>query len=172
MIFVIHAFYKWLARRWILTLADMPELPTVKCNMNMRILITVEDREKVLEKLYDLVKDYNERIYVAIYMLLSYPSIRPIELLRLKERDIIWNFRKIRITDRKNKDWAKVVPILDDDFEKMASLEKGFPEQHVFRYNEKSAKGRAKSCDSFGERLLREWWYRACAKVGIKGVDF
>lgn len=89
MIFVIHAFYKWLARRWILTLADMPELPTVKCNMNMRILITVEDREKVLEKLYDLVKDYNERIYVAIYMLLSYPSIRPIELLRLKERDII-----------------------------------------------------------------------------------
>ena len=63
----------------------------------------------------------------------------------------------------------KLVGMLEEDIELYNSMPIGFPELYFFRHVK--GNGAAKPGSQFGKDYLYKWWKRACAELGIEGVD-
>ena len=72
----------------ILTLADLPKIPNIPYELGFRKIATIEDREKIVDLIKERTYHKNEKVWLAIDVLCSYNSLRPGDLLRLKEGDI------------------------------------------------------------------------------------
>lgn len=110
----------------------------------------------------------NPKIWIGVKFLTTYISIRPGELLNIKEGDFDFKLGVVVIPHPKEKK-AKTVPLLEADIELIKSLPRGFPNLYFFRH----LKGRSgiKAGERFGEKYLYKWWKRACSNLNIKDVD-
>lgn len=75
----------------------------------------------------------------------------------------------IRDHKTSGKKGPKVVPLLKEDVEFIATLPKGFPNMNFFRRDTKG--GGHKAGEKFGPRLMYGYWIDACKILGIEGVD-
>lgn len=99
------------------------------------------------------------------------PSIRPGEMLAIKEQDIDLE-RGVIIIPNPKEGRPKIVPLLEEDVElarqAMADFP-GFSGMHFFR-SCKAEEGIAPDVPFHGKRLYK-WWKKACANLGVEGVD-
>ena len=130
-----------------------------------REVLTVSRTEEVKR----LTADVNPKISLGIKWLATYISLRPGELLNVKEGDIDLGQGYLIIPHPKEKR-PKLVPLLPEDVELIKALPtKGLPHVPFFRHE-----GGVRGCKAglpFGEKYLYKWWKRACANLGIPDVD-
>jgi integrase len=165
----LHSFWVWLRKRKILTLAQIPEFPEVKFELKWRNVIDKETQEAVLNEVRRLTYHINPRIWIGIKWLATYISIRPIELLHIKEEDFDFSLGVVNIRHNKEKK-PKIVPLLDEDIELVKSLPRGLPHLYFFRHAKRKG---VKICKAgrFGKDYLYKWWKVACGNLGIAGID-
>jgi integrase len=118
--------------------------------------------------IHRLTYGLNPKIWLGVKWLATYISIRPGELVRIKEEHIDLERGYLFIPHPKEKR-PKLVPLRREDVELIRALPRGLPHLPFFRHPSglKGIKGGA----PFGEKYLYKWWKRACENLGIEGVD-
>lgn len=164
----LHGFWTWLLKRRVITPDQMPEFPAVSFELAWRKTISKETQQAILEKVYDLSYDLNPKIWLGIKWLATYISIRPGELLSIREGDFELDLGVVLIPHPKEKR-AKTVPLLDEDVELIRNMPRGFPAQPFFRHIG-GIKG-LREGQPFGPKYLYVWWKRACDALGVEEVD-
>ncbi len=146
----------------------MPEFPEVKFELGWRKLVDKATQQDILDEVYKLTEHTNIKIWLGVKWLSTYISIRPGELINIKEGDFNLDLGVVFIKQPKEKK-PKAVPLLKEDIEMIRSFPKALPHLYFFRHKP-GLKG-ATSGERFGNKLLYKYWKRACANLEIKGVD-
>jgi len=164
----LHDFWVWLRKRKIITLQQFPEFPEISFELGFRKLVDKETQEKILDEIYSRTYHINPKIWLGIKWLATYISIRPGELLSLKEGDIDTKLGYFIIPHPKEKK-PKLVPILPEDLKLIEEMPRGLPHLDFFRHVE-GISG-VKAGQKFGEKYLYKKWKEACDALGVHGVD-
>jgi len=162
----LHAFWTWLLRRDVID--RMPRFPVIKYELGWRNIIDLETQQAIIDEVERISGHISPKIALGIRWLATYISIRPAEMLNLKEGQIDHKIGCFIIPSPKEKR-PKVVPLIDEDIEILKEIPRGLPELYFFRHD-KTANG-AKAGQPFGKRMFYKWWKRACENLGIEGVD-
>ncbi len=158
-------FWTWLVKRRVINPAERPELPECPFELGWRKIV---DQPTQMAILAEVARIAPARVWLGIKWLCDYPAIRPGELLRLKEGDILKDQGVLIFPHPKEKK-PKLVPLFDDDRAWLQDLPPALPATPFFRHLVSGPGFRAGI--PFGERTLYKWWKRACANLGIDGVD-
>ena len=161
----LHSFFSWVKKREKI---PMPEFPEVSFQLGWRQTVSKETQQAIIDEVWRISQDVNPRIWLGIKWLATYISIRPGELVRIKEKHIDLQSGYIFIPDPKEKK-PKVVPMIDEDIDLVAQLPRGLPNLPFFRHPP-GLKG-CNPGDQFGQRYLYKWWKKACDNLGVEGVD-
>ena len=161
----LHNFYKWVNRREGVPIPDMPE---ISFELGFRNIIDIETQQIIIDEIKKISHHINPKIHLAIHLLRTYVSIRPGELLSIKENQLNLKIGAIIIPHPKEKK-PKIAYLLDDDIEVLKSIPRGLPGLHYFRHV-KGISG-VKAGEKFGDRYLWKWWKKACNNLGIKDID-
>ncbi|MBW2129518.1 MAG: tyrosine-type recombinase/integrase [Deltaproteobacteria bacterium] len=164
----LHAFWIWLRKRRVLKPSEIPEFPEVSFELGYRNIVDKETQTAILEEIRNQSYHINPKIWLGIKWLATYISIRPSELLNIREGDFDLNLGVVIIPHPKEKR-AKTVPLIEEDIKILRSLPRGLPDLYFFRHH--SGRGGVRPGQRFGKRYLYEWWKRACKNLGIEGVD-
>ncbi len=161
----LHSFFVWLKKREGIPVPDFPE---TSFELGFRKIIDKETQEKIIDEVYKLTYQTNPKIWLGIKWLSTYISIRPGELLNLKEKDIDIKLGYFIILHPKEKR-PKLVPIIDEDIGILKSMPRGLPYLDFFRH----VKGisRVTAGQKFGNKYFYKWWKKACKNLNIDGVD-
>lgn len=165
----LHAFWNWLKKRRIIKIDQFPEFPEIPFELGWRKVIDKGTQQTILDEVYKLTKNRNLKIWIGIKWLATYISIRPKELLNIKEGD--FNFNNLGgVFIRKPKEGKpKFVPMLDDDLALVKSFPPALPHLYFFRHSK--GYGGVKPGSKMGRDCLYKYWMRACRNLGISGVD-
>jgi integrase len=166
---VLHDFWVWLRKRRTLTANDIPEFPEVEFTMAYRKIVDHHTQYAIVEEV-KRITERKPRIWYAIQLLATYPSIRPGELIQLKEKDVMpeAGFLIVRPEVAKDKK-LRMIELVEEDIELLKSIPRSFGEMPFFRH-ERSC-GKTRPGDPFSENYLGEWWNKACKNLGIEGVS-
>lgn len=161
----LNDFWTWLVKRRVINPADRPELPACPFELGWRQIVDKDTQAAILA---ELARRAPERVWLGIKWLCDYPALRPGELLSLKEGDILRDQGLLIFPQPKEKK-PKLVPLLEEDAELLRRLPPALPAIPFFRHltgGKGFAAGRP-----FGEKYFYKWWKKACAALGIEGVD-
>jgi len=159
----VHHFFSWLHLRQDVKI--MPTFPVIAFEMEMRRTLSKSDQGRVLDELKRIAP---YKVWLGIKLLTTYISIRPAEMTRIKEGDIDRELCYLYIPHPKEKKF-KAVPVLQEDIEMMVTDGKTFPGTPYFRHP-RGVSGVAEN-EPYGEKYFYKWWIKACANLGIVGVD-
>ena len=118
---------------WVVDRHDIPPMkrwPRLgPPEMKFRKTVSITDQESILNEVYKLTSPTQIRSWIGIKWLCTYISIRPGEMIKLKEGDIDRQRGLLIIPSPVAKERRpKVVPLLDEDREILLSLPLAFPE--------------------------------------------
>ncbi len=150
----LHSFFAWLKRRQDISI--IPEFPKIRYELGYRKTIDKDVQQSILD---DIEKHEPFKVWLGIRFLATYISIRPMELMNLTYSNVDLKTGYLYIPHPKEKKY-KAVPILPADVALLGSLQRGLPTMFVF--------GETKR---FGINRFYRVWKRACARLGIEGVD-
>ena len=159
----LNNFFEWVSNRE--EHFQPPKLPDINFELGWRNIIDKEIQARIIDEVKRISYNYNTKIWIGIRWLSIYIRIRPGELLKLKESDIVNGFL---IIPRPKEKKPKMVPLLAEDLEILQSIPRGLPHMHIFRHTK--VKGH-KPGSPFGDGMLLRWWHKACDNLGIKGAD-
>ena len=164
-------FFRWLCQRGVIP--AMPQFPEIKFELGYRTITDMDTQRAIIEKVRELSWHINPKIFIGIDLLATYINLRPGDLLKIKEKDINLSAGVITIhhpTKSRNK--IKTVRLIQDHIELLLDMVKRFPavpELIFFRHH-----GGIRSQQPntpFGPKYFKSWWDRACAELGITGLD-
>ena len=161
----INQFWKWVVRREKI---PMPEIPHIPFELGWRNIIDIETQQQIIAKVWDISHELNPKIWLGIRFLATYISIRPGELICVKESEIDTKIGAIIIPHPKEKR-PKIAYLMDDDLELIKSLPRGMPHLYFFRHP-KGVSG-VEPGTKFGVHYLWKYWKKACAELDIVDVD-
>jgi hypothetical protein len=164
----LHDFFTWLKRRKVITIQQFPEFPEIDFELGWRKIVDIETQQKIIAEVKRISYDTNHKVWLGIYWLSVYFSVRPGELLSIKEWQINRRGGFITIPHPKEKR-PKIIYLLLDDIKLLNEIPPGLPELYFFRHV--SGISGCKAGQKFGQRYLYKWWKRACGNLGIEGVD-
>lgn len=155
----LHTFWVWVSDRESI---PVPKFPQIKYVLRYRKTVSYEGQQAIIQEVKRVSKHIDVKVGIAIEWLARYYSIRPIELLHIKEEDFDFELGGVNVKYNKVEDQYKWVPMLWEDLEVVRSFPKPIRNDfYFFRY-----KGHR-----FGRKRLYKWWKRACANLNIKDVD-
>jgi len=162
----LHSFFAWIIKREKRNkrTLEWPEFPTIPFELRRRPTISREQQLAILDWLRQAAP---HKVWLAIKWLITYPSIRPGELIEIKEGDINRELGVIYVRDNKGKR-TKTVPVLDIDrpFIRNRAL------SYLFFFRHEQRRGIAPhQRGKFGKRCLYTWWQKSCRDLGIRGID-
>jgi len=163
----LHAFWVWLRRRKIIRLDQFPEFPEIKYELGWRKLVDKETQISIIEEIKRITLR-NQKIHIGIKWLSTYFSIRPGEMLNIKEGDFDFHLGGVLIRKPKEKK-PKFVPFLSEDLEIVKSYATALP--HVYFFRHEKGYGGVKPGSKMGRDCLWKAWHKACLNLGIEGVD-
>ena len=162
----LHSFQLWVTKRYRRERIpiQMPEFPHIDYELRFRKTINLDLQDELLD---DIKAHAPYRAWLAIYLLSTYPKIRPGELRSIKEKDIDLDLGLIRIRRAKGpKPTSKEIKLLPED---VSLFKGGFPEQFFCRHG---SSGHGKRMGQrWGVNYLNKVWKAACDRLGVKGVS-
>jgi integrase len=159
----LHDFFQWLIRREVIIQA--PSFPSVKVQLAYRKVVGKDTQSAILDEVARIAPF---KVWLGIKWLCTYISIRPGELIQIREQDVDTENRYIYIHHSKTGE-TKPVPILDEDIDLFRQIKPSFPRSYFFRHE--IGKGGVKKGQKYGEKFFYKWWKRACGNLGIEAVD-
>lgn len=160
----MHVFYKWMLKRQ--EIIELPEFPEVSFVLGYRRTVDKATQIAIIEEVKRICS--NPKVFLGIKWLATYFSIRPAEMIKLKEGEIDTGNGYLYFPHPKEKTF-KSVPILPEDVEILKSFPTSFPSMPFFRHDG-GIKGTKKD-QPFGIKYFYKWWIRACENLDIKDVD-
>lgn len=160
----LHDFFDWLIRRDIIE--KTPRFPEVRVKLTYRQIIGKETQQEILDEIERIAPF---KVWLGIKWLCTYISIRPGELVQIREQDIIKGEKPYMIIHHSKTGDTKPVPMIDEDLELFEQVKPGFPRSYFFRHD--NSKSGVKKGSRFGEKYFYKWWKKACDNLGIEGVD-
>lgn len=164
----MSTFWHWLAKRKEITADQVPEFPEIDAEPELRKIVTKDKQAEIISRIFEDTWEFNPRIYIAVSILATYPSVRPGELIQCKEKYFDPDMGRLYITDPKERR-PKYIPLVEYHVGLLTDLGRSFPEMPLFRH--RKGNGAAKPGDPFSRGYLYEIWKRACKKVGVDGVS-
>jgi integrase len=161
----IHSFFVWVCKR---AKIFMPEFPKVSFKLGWRNIVSPQEQDAILEEVHRISYRINPKVWIGIKWLMTYISIRPGELVAIKEGDFDFNLDAVLIKDPKEPK-AKTVPLRHEDADIVKSFPKAMPHLYFFRHV--AGVSGVKAGEPFGGKYLYKWWKKACSNLGIKDVD-
>lgn len=162
----LHAFFAWAYRREYIE--KMPTFPSISFELGYRNLIDIETQGAIIAEIERISAHISPKIAMGVRFLATYVSIRPAEMLAIREGHIDLGAGFIVIPHPKERK-PKLVPLLDEDVQTLSEMPRGLPDLYFFRHD-RTANG-AVAGQPFGKRMFYKWWKRACDNLGIDGVD-
>ena len=159
----LHAFFRWVSKREREVM--IPDFPEIKYELGWRNTISLEVQDEIIDEVYKISHKVNKKIWLGIYLLSTYPKIRPIELLNVREGDIDLSLGLINVTTNKERK-PKLLALTEEDVELLRSFPRGLPHLHFFRHEKGRLAGKR-----FGKDLWYSYWKEACRNLGIEGID-
>lgn len=162
----LRSFWRWAVKRDRNQKEPirMPEFPEIEFVLGWRNTISLDDQDKIID---EVEKIGDRKVWFGIRLLSTYPKIRPIELLNIKEKDIDLNYGILKVEQNKGKKAKdKLIKILEEDIEIFKSFPRGLPDLYFFRHENGPHKGKRYGKDRFYSN-----WKRACKNLNIEGVD-
>ena len=142
----------------------MPDFPEVQYILGWRNTISLDMQDNIID---EVMKISEKKVWFAIRLLSTYPKIRPIELLNIKEKDIDLNIGVLKVEQNKGKKKKdKLIKLVDEDRELFKTFTRALPEVYFFRHETGTHAG-----ERFGKDRLYANWKRACKNLNIDGVD-
>lgn len=158
---------------WANDARDVPlpkKWPVQRYEMKYRKTIDLETQEAVLENVRE--NEHNPRLWFALKILATYPSVRPGELIQLIEGDVDRKNGLLTLRSETVKTHErKIVPLIDEDADFIRSLPPAMPHMPFFRHDKPADKAHIKPGTPVGRHTFYKAWKRACARLGLKGVD-
>lgn len=161
----LHDFFVWCKKRYQ---TPVPEFPEVKYELGWRNITDIETQQAIIAEIRRISYGVNPKIWLGVKWLATYISVRPGELIRIKEQDINRQAGFIVIPHPKEKQ-PKIIYLMEDDIELLLAYPTGLPELFFFRHH--AGNGAAKPGQRFGKDYLYKWWTQACKNLGVSGVD-
>jgi len=159
----LHDFFTWGCKR---AGCPVPEIEPVEFELGWREIVDLETQAAVLARLKKISHGHNPRIWIAAKWVATYVSIRPDEIIGMKERHINTGLGCFIIPSPKEKR-PKIIPIIDEDLELIKSMPRDLPDLYFFRHPA-GIKG-VKAGSKFGPRYLYKWVRRAMEAENLKG---
>jgi len=167
----LHSFFKWLkdceARSPVPF--EMPKFPDVKFELGYRNLTDKATQQRILDEVRKISYGINPKIWLGIKWLTTYFSIRPEEMIRIKEKEINLQTGHILIPHPKEKRY-KAVPLLEEDMALAAAHLRPATRELPFFRHVGGRKG-VIAGEAFGEKAFYKWWVKACENLGVKDLD-
>ena len=164
----LHSFWEWLRTRKVIQKNQVPDFPEISFELGWRRTIDKDTQQALLEEIFKISYKINPKIWLGIKWLCTYISIRPGELIIIKERDVDIQSGNIIIPQPKEKK-SKIVPLLNEDIVILHSFPRGRPDLPFFRHL--PGISGVKAGQIFGPRYLYKWWKKACDNLGVEGID-
>jgi len=161
----LHSFFRWVHRRERIPMPDFPETPF---ELGWRNIIDIETQQRIISEVREISHSINPRIWLGIKWLATYISVRPGELISLREGQVNLELGAFIIPHPKEKA-PKLVYLLQGDIECTKGLPRALPDVYFFRHGRGISGCRAGQ--KFGPRYLYKWWKKACDNLGVEGVD-
>jgi integrase len=161
---------------WAFDMGDITAKPkwppfdfSLEHDMKRRKTIDKNTQARILHDIYLREWEMRPRLYLAIRFLATYISLRPKELLNVKEKDFERDLGLLTITTHKTSRRPKVLRLLPQDVALFRELPRGMPDMPLFRYDVPC--GNIKAGTRFGQAAFYRAWKRACKELGVKDVD-
>ena len=162
----LKQFWTWAVDRYeIEPMKKWPHLGTPE--MGFRKTISISDQEAILAEVYQIAAGTRIRSWLGCKWLCTYISIRPDEMLSLTEGNVDRG-RGLLIIPHPKERRPKIVPLLDEDRELLATLPLAFPDMPFFRHEMNAGRNAGKK---FGIHRFYADWKEACHRLGFEGVD-
>ena len=133
---------------------------------------TITDKETQMRIINYFHEHFPVRLWFAVKLLATHPSMRPDDITRIKERDFnrdIGEFGAFVIQRPTKRKKALVVPLTEEERGILDSLARGFPDMPLFRHEK--AVSHVKVGDGFGNNYVRRQWSLVCKQLGVEGVS-
>ena len=153
----MHVFYKWMLKRQ--EIRELPEFPEVSFVLGYRRTVDKDTQRAIIEEVKRIAP---VKVYLGIKWLATYFSVRPAEMINIKEGEIDTGNAYLYFPHPKEKRF-KSVPILSEDVEILKSFPKSLPTMPFFRHD--GGVQRTIKDQAFGEKYFYKWWVKACANL-------
>jgi hypothetical protein len=161
----VHALFVWIKKRREITV--LPEFPEISFDLGYRRTIEKDLQQQIIEEVGRICP--NRKVYLGIKWLATYISIRPGELIKLQEGNIDTLGGFFTIPSADSKTTYKTIPLIEEDVEILRGFTFTFPATPFFRHIS-GIQGVVENAP-FGVKYFYKWWVKACANLGIEGVD-
>lgn len=159
----LHSFFTWLCKRE--KTFDMPDMPEIKFTLGWRNIVDIDTQTAIISEVKRISWNVNPKIWIGIKWLATYIAFRPNELRMLKESEI--NVSGFFVVPKPKERKPKLIAMLPEDIE-LYEQYRGMPNLYFFRHIRRKGQ---KPGAHFGKDYFYTWWRRACANLGIEGVD-
>lgn len=165
----LHAFWTWLIKRNEVPITQIQSFPEIEFELGWRNTVTKDVQQAIIAEVKNISYHINPRIWIGIKWLSTYVSIRPIELIHIKEEDFDFQMGAVNVKYNKERK-PKIVAMLPEDLALVKDHGPALPHLYFFRHGIRKGVAR-KNRGQFGKDYLYTWWKRACKNLGIDGVD-
>jgi integrase len=160
----LKVFYRWMKRRQ--EIFDFPEFPVVEYQLGYRKTVDKETQHAIIDELKRIAP---VKVYLGIKWLATYISIRPAEMIGLKESNIDLGNGRLYFPTPKERHF-KDVPILPEDVSIFKDFTfSDFAATPFFRHD--GGLQGTKKDQPYGLKYFYKWWVKACGNLEIEGVD-
>jgi integrase len=169
----LHTFWIWVYNREKKRGFVMPDWPETKFTLGWRQIVDKETQAAIIDEVKRISYHRNPRTWFAIFVLASYPKVRPGELIQVNEKDVNRTTGEMWIRHTKEGK-EKRIYLLEEDLAFVNSLPVGLPDLPFFRHEKMKGISQEycmKALGRFGKDYLYQTWKAACKNLGIEGVD-
>jgi len=159
----IKVFYQWMRKRQ--DVIDIPDFPKIEYQLGYRRTVDKETQRAIIEEVKRIAP---AKVYLGIKWLSTYFSVRPAEMISIKEGEIDLGNARLYFPHPKERRF-KSVPILPEDVDLLKTFSLSFPAMPFFRHDG-GIQGTKKD-QAYGEKFFYKWWKRACENLNVEGVD-
>lgn len=161
----VHALFVWIKKRREIDV--LPEFPEISFDLGYRRTIDKDLQQQIIEEVKRICP--NRKVYLGIKWLATYISIRPGELIKLKEGNIDTVGGFFTIPSEDSKTVYKTIPLIQEDIDILKDFTFSFPATPFFRHIG-GIQGVLEN-RPFGVKYFYKWWIKACKNLGVEGVD-
>ena len=160
----LHAFFRWVSRREKI---KMPEIPTIKFDLGWRKIVDLETQQEIIREVWRISGQINPRIWLGISILSHNSNVRPGELVKVAEGDVMLDYGIVMVRYPKEGSLAqgKQARLWDEEIELIRSLPQALPDIPLFRHV-KGESG-ASPGQAFSRKIFNNWWKKACRNLEI-----
>ena len=164
-------FWKYLHKRRVITIAQMPEFPEIEYDLGYRKFTTWDEQALILDTIKEMAP--NPKQWFGIELLSVYTKLRPKDLLQSTEGDIELGTGMLFIHyPTKKKNSLLTVRLAPDHITILKELKNQYPAlPNIKFFRHLDGISGVKKDAPFGEKYFYKAWISACEKLEIEGLD-